>query len=752
VERKLAAILAADVVGYSAHMERDEAGTFARLKAGREQLFEPEIARHHGRVFKVMGDGMLAEFGSVVDAVECAVALQRGLAERNAHVPESERIAVRIGINLGEVIVEGDDRYGEGVNVAARLEQLAEPGGIWVSGKVAKEVEKKLAFGFEPMGEQRVKNIAEPVAAYRVRLDALPAGLARSAWSLRLRLAAAAVGAVLVLAGGAAWFKLSVPTGETVAATGPGVAEGKPSLVVLPFANLSDDKEQGYLADGITEDLTTELARVPGLFVVSRNAALTYKGKATQPAQIAKDLGVRYILEGSARRAGEETRLNAQLIDAQTGGHVWAERFDGDWAQIFELQDKVVTQIAGALKLRLLSGQSVMSTPGGTQDPAAYEAYLRAVQFLESDDPASWAKAIAQYERALALDPAFGRAAAELSDMYRRSEWAKSRLSAIGITQDDARARKAHYFDLAAKNPSATYYRSLAEILVNQFKWDEAIAAAARSIALDPSDPLGYEQMSWCLTLDGKPSEGRENFEAARRIDPQWYTWPTVVVGLSAFSQERFAEAAALLEKLDDTEGESVSSNFWPLYYGRQLQIAAYGHLDRRADAAALVERLEPFLAEAFDEELTGLLTMTLFPFRNLSDTQRLLAGLRKAGVPELPRGYDPASEERLSGEEIRSLVVGHTLAYRNIGREPSMTASTVFTSDGRATLTRPDGTIAGTFQVDSRAGDETFCISWDRFGIECVAVFRNPDGKAADQNEFLWINAANPWSFSVVK
>ena len=260
MDRKLAAILAADVVGYSALMERDEAGTHRRLVAGRKELFEPQIARHHGRIFKLMGDGLLAEFGSIVDAVECAVSLQRGLAERNAAVADDQRFQVRIGLNLGEVIVEGDDRYGEGVNIAARLEQLAEPGGIWVSAKVAREVEKKLAFGFEAMGEQRVKNIAEPVTAYRVRLEGPPAPPPRLARRLPLRVAMIAVGMLLLAAGAVTWFART-PAPEAVVKTEPALAEGKPSLVVLPFANLSDDKEQGYLADGITEDLTTDLAR-----------------------------------------------------------------------------------------------------------------------------------------------------------------------------------------------------------------------------------------------------------------------------------------------------------------------------------------------------------------------------------------------------------------------------------------------------------------------------------------------------------
>ena len=299
MERRLAVILAADVVGYSALMERDEAGTFARLSAGRKELFEPEIARHHGRIFKLMGDGLLAEFSSVVDAVECAVSLQRGLSERNATVPASERIQVRIGVNLGEVIVDGDDRYGEGVNIATRLEQLAEAGDVYVSGKVAKEVEKKLAFGFESMGEQRVKNIVEPVSVYRVNIDGTATPRARSSlpWRRRASLIAAGLMAIILVSGAAlyGWMNWA---GQ---AKGPALPE-KPSIVVLPFDNLSDDPQQAYFADGIAEDLMTDLSRLSGLFVVSRNSAFAYKGKAVDLRQVGRELG-RAICSGRQRSA-----------------------------------------------------------------------------------------------------------------------------------------------------------------------------------------------------------------------------------------------------------------------------------------------------------------------------------------------------------------------------------------------------------------------------------------------------------------
>ena len=345
MERHLAAILAADVVGYSALMERDEAGTFARLKSGRQQLFEPEIERHHGRIFKLMGDGLLAEFGSVVDAVECAVALQRGLAERNASVPEEERFQVRIGINLGEVIVEGEDRYGEGVNIAARLEELAEPGGIYVSGKVSKEVEKKLAFAFEPLGERRVKNVAEPLQVYRVKLDApsikraVPASRKRA-----LPWAAAIVAVVAMVVGGAAIWLIVLRPAEL-----PTASLTVPSIAVLPFDNMGGDQTSTYFGDGVAEDIISMLARSPDVSVVARNSSFTYKGKATDVRQIGKELGVGYVLEGSVRKDADKVRIVAQLVDSRTGEHVWAERFDKTGTDPWALQDEVTGKIIGAL-------------------------------------------------------------------------------------------------------------------------------------------------------------------------------------------------------------------------------------------------------------------------------------------------------------------------------------------------------------------------------------------------------------------
>ena len=374
VQRRLSAILAADVVGYSRLMEQDEADTFHRLRAQWKDLFEPEIERQHGRIFKLMGDGLLAEFGSVVDAVECAAALQRSLAERNASLPKERRIDVRIGINLGEVIVEGEDRYGEGVNIAARLQELAEPGGICVSGKVAKEVEKKLSFGLEPIGEQQVKNIAEPVSVYRVVRDGTGQRpqLARRLSTIGRRrvIAAAAVFVVLIAATSVGAYYLHQ---RQPAPSGPA------SIAVLPFVNMSGDSSENYLGEGVAEDIITVLSTFPIIHVVSRTSSFVYD-KPVKVQQVGHDLDVRYVLEGSVRKEGGKIRVTAQLIDAATGDHVWADRFDGEADNVFALQEDVANKVygtIGGLTGEIVKSEEVNAWRKSAPSLEEYDYYMR---------------------------------------------------------------------------------------------------------------------------------------------------------------------------------------------------------------------------------------------------------------------------------------------------------------------------------------------------------------------------------------
>ena len=369
--RRLAAILAADVVGYSRLMGADEEGTHERLKAHLRELVDPKIREHHGRIVKTTGDGVLAEFASVVDAVRCAGEIQRAMADRDLDLAEERRLRFRIGVNLGDVIVDGGDIYGDGVNIAARLEGLAAPGGICVSATVCDHIGDRLPYAFDDMGEQSVKNIARPVRVYALRAEGLTGSAPANA--------------------------------PSTASHPPPGAVTRLSIVVLPFTNLSSDPEQQYFADGITEDLTTDLSRIAGVLVISRNTAFTYRNKAIDTKQIGRELGVRYVLEGSVRRSTNQIRINAQLIDAEKDTQLWAERFNGNTSDLFALQDEITRRIAVALNLELWRAEAARPS----QHPVAVDYIFRAGALLIGGPPSRerYAEAIALFEHALALDP-----------------------------------------------------------------------------------------------------------------------------------------------------------------------------------------------------------------------------------------------------------------------------------------------------------------------------------------------------------
>jgi TolB-like protein/class 3 adenylate cyclase len=377
--RRLAAILAADVAGYSRLMGADEEGTLERLKALRRELVDPKIDEHHGRIVKTTGDGLLVEFASVVDAVRCAVEVQQAMAERDTGFGADSRIELRIGINLGDVIVEGDDLYGDGVNIAARIEALADAGGVFVSNTVHDHVRDRLPFVFEDLGEQQVKNIARPVRVYRVR-DL-----------------------------GVAAKSLAAPTSPAL------LLPDKPSIAVLPFANMSGDPEQEYFVDGMVEEIITALSRIRWLFVLARNSSFTYKGQTVDVKQVGRELGVRYVLEGSVRKAAGRVRITAQLIDATNGAHLWADRFDGSLEDVFDLQDRVASSVAGIIEPALQAAETARSANRPTNDLAAYDLYLRAYALqISSGRPAP--EALRLLDQAIARDPTYGLALA-----WRRS-------------------------------------------------------------------------------------------------------------------------------------------------------------------------------------------------------------------------------------------------------------------------------------------------------------------------------------------
>jgi TolB-like protein/class 3 adenylate cyclase/Tfp pilus assembly protein PilF len=591
--RRLTAILAADVAGYSRLMGEDEEGTHERLKAHLGELVNPKIGEHRGRTVKNTGDGFLAEFASVVDAVRCGAEVQRGMIDREPEVPDERRIRFRIGINLGDVIVEEHDIFGDGVNVAARLEALAEPGGICISRTVRDHIRDKLAYQFDDMGEQSVKNIARPVRVYALRPEAVADLPASSA-------------------------PLATPVSQSAGAP-------RLSIVVLPFANMSNDPDQGYFADGITEDLTTDLSRIADMLVISRNSAFTYKDKPVNAKQIGRELNVRYVLEGSIRRSGDRVRANAQLIDAETDAHLWAERFDRDTDDLFALQDEVTSRIAVALNLELVAAEAARPT----DHPDALDFILRG-RALSSTPPTTenYAEAIRLYERALTLDPQSVEARALLA----RTLAARAMDGLTNSAEaDTTRAERLVWQALAAspRSPLAHYARG--QVLRAQGRCEEAIPEYETALASNRNWVEALANIGRCKFLIGSIEEAIAAQERAIRLSPRdpmtciWY----LRIGQAHLLQSRIDEATLWFEKARSANPR--------LPFARAFLASAYalkGERDRAAAELAEARRLSGggrFLSIAHSK--------TVFDFgvpkvRALYEAT-YFAGLRKAGMPE---------------------------------------------------------------------------------------------------------------------
>jgi adenylate cyclase len=591
--RRLTAILALDVAGYSRLMGLDEEGTHERLKAHLGELVDPKIKQHRGRTVKNTGDGLLAEFSSVVDAVRCAVEVQRGMVDREPMVTDARRIRFRIGINLGDVIVEAYDIFGDGVNVAARLEALAEPGGICVSGMVHDHIRDKLAYGFDDIGEQSVKNIARPVRVYALRPEAVAA-----------------------LPNSSAPPPAAVPQ--------PAVAP-RLSIVVLPFSNLSDDKGQQYFADGITEDLTTDLSRLAGMLVISRNTAFTYRDKQVDTRQIGRELCVRYVLEGSVRRADNRVRVNAQLIDAETDTHLWAERFDGDAGDLFALQDEITSRIANALGVELIAAEAARPT----EHPDALDYILRGrALLLKPPTRGTYRDAINLFEQALALDP--------------QSVDAQVRLALVLVVPvlngladaaatDLARAETLVDQVLAASRRYSFAHNVKGHVLLALKRWKEAIPEYEAALASNHNLVAALHGLAWCKLYAGSIEEVTPLVEQAIRLSPRD---PRIghcygLIGTVHLLQSHIDEAIIWLEK-----ARSAAPGV-PIFHS---QLASAYALNGETDHAAAE------LAEA--RRLSGdgrystiaLLKRTVsygVPKTSALAEATYLDGLRKAGMPE---------------------------------------------------------------------------------------------------------------------
>jgi adenylate cyclase len=590
VERRLTAIVAADVAGYSRLMGADEEGTLAQLKAHRRDLVDPKIGEHRGRIVKTTGDGMLVEFVSVVDALRCAVEVQLGMAARNAEAPQDRQIEFRIGINIGDIIIDGGDIYGDGVNVAARLERVAEPGGICVSGRVLEDTQGRLDLTFEDAGEQQLKNILRPVRVYRVRPNAVRA-----------------------------------PPQPVLA------LPDKPSIAVLPFQNMSGDAEQEYFADGMVEEIITALSRIRWLFVIARNSSFTYKGQAVDVKRVARELGVRYVLEGSVRKAGGRVRIAGQLIDAASGAHLWADHFDGSLEDIFELQDKVAVSVAGVIEPALRDAELQRSILRPPTDLTAYDLYLRGRAELLPSDKEGLARGLHLLEQALGRDPGYGPAlahAAFCQMMLHLGGWmdaAQARRDGVGL------ARRA--LRVAGDDPGILAY---AAYVLGYFGEDlpAALAMIERALELNPSFAQGWRWSGWLRLWAGRPDLAIQHFETSMRLNPrESRAGFHQGIGVAHFFLRQFEEARAmLLRSLQEKPG-------WvPTHRFLASCCAQMGRLD---EAREVIQALR---------NMTSVLIPTATHWRDPQLRELYLEGLRLAAgeltSPRQPNGTKDRADQ----------------------------------------------------------------------------------------------------------
>jgi len=531
--RKLVAILSADVVEYSRLMGEDEEATVHTLKLYRGVL-GTVVQQHRGRVVDSPGDNLLAEFPSVVEAVQCAVAIQREINARNMELPLQRRMQFRLGINLGDVITEGEQIYGDGINIAARLESLADPGGICISGTVYDQIATKLAFGYEFLGQRTVKNITNPVRVYRVKTESgLPGPqrrrqnkLVTGPWSRR----AFALAGLLILGGGIASWRLflrpSLPmTMAPVQWTTTPALPDKPSIAVMPFVNMSGDPGQEYFSDGMTEDLITDLSRLAGLFVIARNSVFTYKGKAVKPDQVSQELRVRYILEGSVRKANDRIRITAQLVDATTGYHLWAERYDRDLHDIFAVQEEIAGRITKALAVRLTVEEKDQMGRPYTSSPVAWDYFMQGTAYYRKYTREDNAKARAFFLRAIQEDPKFVRAIANLAATYRQ-DWTFAWADELDTTKREARTQAERAVNLAQNTKglesSLPYaYQQLAYVLMYSGELQEAIAKAKAAVELDPQYADGHAVLAQMLIYDGQPQAALTEMNESDEVESE---------------------------------------------------------------------------------------------------------------------------------------------------------------------------------------------------------------------------------------
>jgi TolB-like protein/class 3 adenylate cyclase/Flp pilus assembly protein TadD len=633
---KLAVILHADVAGSTQLVQQDEHLAHERVQNSFRR-FGDAIEKYRGTILELRGDALLAEFGRASDAVSATLAFQSDQAYYLTRLKDNLKPSIRVGIAMGEVVMGDGTVTGAGVVLAQRVEQLAEPGGLCITAALHEALPKRMPFDLDNLGEQELKGFDETVRVYRVRLssgESVPPpqrqnhrqASAKPSWLL-----GAIAMVMLLLAGGFAyWSKAPAPKEESASLEGMALPlPDKPSIVVLPFINMSDDPSQEYFVDGMTEDLITDLAKVESLFVIARNTAFTYKGKPVVIPEVARELGVKYALEGSVRRVVDRVRINAQLIDGASGGHIWAERYDGSLADVFTLQDKVTGEIISALKITLTPGEQLRRERRGTNNPDAHDAYLKGWQFYRRYTPEDFVEAIPHFERAVELDPDYGQAWAALASVYwityqksfgwsmivnpnrnNFSSWLQTRLKA------------AEYLEQAMKHPTPLSHQVESQMSWDYRQFDKALNEAEQAVTLDPNDPEGHLAMAWALIYAGRAEEAIASAENGMQLDPYYPAPHLYVLGMAHLMMGKYIEAEAELNRALGLNPENKNL-LLPL-------TVAYVHLDRQEDAKDALKQFSDFFIIYMPKIETY---MEWWPFKREVDMRFFGGGLIGAGL-----------------------------------------------------------------------------------------------------------------------
>lgn len=727
MERRLAAVLAFDMVGYSRLMSVDEQGTLAAFRRHRDNIFNPRAAQYHGRIVKFTGDGALMEFASVVDSICFAVEMQVALERENSGLPEDRQFRYRVGVNIGDIVLDEGDIYGDGVNIATRLQELAEPGGICLSGTAFDQVKGKLDLTFERLGEKPVKNIAEPLTVYQVGLDekatALATPIVRQKPVGRINrrwLTAASLLLLLVFAGTALWWwKPWMP------ARPPAPVESfayplpdKPSIAVLPFINVSSDTKNDHLADGLTDDLITELSKVSGLFVIARHSVFALKDSAGKIQEVAAELGVHFVLEGSLQRAGSRLRINVKLIDALTGLSLWAERYDRDYTDLFAVQDDVIGKIIAALAVKLNEGERDRLARIPTDNLEAYDYYLRAEQegFLYSDVE-TYRRTLSFYQKAVELDPDFADAHAGIArvavDVWRNDY---NYLWSAAVARKIAYDAAGQALKLDPNNARAHTVLALLQLVDGRDV--EARDSATRAVEVQPNDAEAFGNLALVLAYTGSREQAVAELGKALRLDPAPAPSFQLLAGVVLYTSRQNELAIPMLEAARDALPNAEPA--------REYLAAAYAHhgdQERGQREAAKLLELFP------DSNLTYY--SYLYDYWRKDDLSHHLAGLRMAGISEWPFGFEGSDADRVGGAELRNLVNDKTW----IGRHKNGTEFIqYFDTAGNTAYRSANTSITGVIEVR----DNSLCEKFEGYFLDkmaCGYVYRNAtdDGRDAE-------------------